>query len=176
MACKNSRGGKKEDASLTLEATTALLQQHREALTSEFKSSANVLSSKLDQVQLALEEQAERVSSLVLATEDLSQRVASLEDSCAALHEDNVKLKDKVIDLESRSRRQNIRILGRPPHPVILRLHRYLTKDLIIREAKRRGRLDYQGTSLRIVEDYRQTSWPDVRSTRPPWRSSTSGA
>lgn len=43
---------------------------------------------------------------------------------------------------------------GRPPHPVSLRLHRYQTKDLIIREARRRGRLDYRGISIHVVEDY----------------------
>ncbi|XP_035988234.1 uncharacterized protein LOC118560810 [Fundulus heteroclitus] len=196
MASKSAKGSKKEDASLTLEAITALLQQHGEDLKSEL-----MLSSKLDQVRQTLEEQAERVSSLELATEDVGQRVASLEDLCAALREDNAKLKDKVTDLESRSRRQNTRILGlpedtksgrptqfcsnllcellgkevlptppeldrahrslaakrpegRPPRPVILRLHRYLTKDLIIREARKRRTLDYKGASLRIVEDY----------------------
>lgn len=106
--CKN------EDASLTIEAITALLQQFREGLASKFTSSANMLSSKLDQARQALEEQTERESSLELATEDLSQQVASLEDSYATLCEDNTKLKDKVTDLESRSRLQNIRILGLP--------------------------------------------------------------
>lgn len=96
MACKSAKGSKKEDASLTLDAITALFQQYGEDLKSEFKSSVNMLSSKLDQVRQAQEEQAERVSSLELATEDLSQRVAGLEDSCAALREDNAKLKDKV--------------------------------------------------------------------------------
>uniref|UniRef100_A0A087XXS5 L1 transposable element RRM domain-containing protein n=1 Tax=Poecilia formosa TaxID=48698 RepID=A0A087XXS5_POEFO len=192
---------------------TALLQQHGEDLKSEFKSSANMLSSKLDQMRQTLEEQAERVSSLELATEDLGQRVAGLEDSCAALREENAKLKDKVGDLESRSRQQNIRILGlpedtengrptyffsnllcelfgkevlptppeldrahrslaakrpvgRPPRPVILCLHRYLTKDLIIQEARKRGKLDYKGVSLRIVEDYS----PDVLAQRAEYK------
>lgn len=114
MASKSTKGSNKEDASLTLEAITALLQQHHEDLAAEFKASANMLNSKLDQVRYALEEQAERVSSLELATEVLSQQVVNLEDSCAALREDNAKLKDKVTDLESRSRWQNVCILGLP--------------------------------------------------------------
>ncbi|CAG5867135.1 unnamed protein product [Menidia menidia] len=60
MACKSAKGSKKEDASLTLDAITALFQQHGEDLKSEFKSSVNMLSSKLDQVRQAQEEQAER--------------------------------------------------------------------------------------------------------------------
>lgn len=49
---------------------------------------------------------------------------------------------------------------------MILRLHRYLTKDLIIREARRRGKLDYKGASLRIVEDYS----PDVLAQRAEYK------
>ncbi|CAI5638889.1 unnamed protein product [Oreochromis niloticus] len=213
MASKSAKANKKEDASLTLEAITTLLQQHRDELASEFKNSFNALDSKLDQVRQAQEEQAERVSSLELATEDLSQRVADLESMCAALREDNNQLKNKVTNLESRSRRQNIRVLGlpedtesgrpthffsnllcellgkeilqsppeldrahrslavkppagRPPRPVIIRLHRYQIKDLIIREARRRGKFDYRGVPIRIVEDYS----PEVLNQRAQYK------
>lgn len=213
MSSKSAKANKKEDASLTLEAITTLLQQHRDELASEFKTSFNALDSKLDQVRQAQEEQAERVSSLELATEDLSQRVADLESTCAALREDNNQLKNKVTDLESRSRRQNIRVLGlpedtesgrpthffsnllcellgkeilqsppeldrahrslaakppagRPPRPVIIRLHRYQIKDLIIREARRRGKFDYRGVPIRIVEDYS----PEVLNRRAQYK------
>lgn len=119
-----------------------------------------------------------------------------------ALADSNNKLLVKTSDLESRSHRSNIQIIGLPesiegptptmffskllvellreeilesppkldrahrtltaksqpglkPRPVIIRLHRYQIKDLIIREArKRRGKLQYQGTPVQIFEDY----------------------
>lgn len=105
-----SKGGKKEDASvsLTLEAITTLLEQHREALATEFKTSFSQVDSKLDQTRLAVEDHGQRVLSLELAADDLSQRVADLESICSTLRDDNARLKAKVTDLE------NIRILGLP--------------------------------------------------------------
>ncbi|KAI4802297.1 hypothetical protein KUCAC02_020145 [Chaenocephalus aceratus] len=49
-------------------------------------------------------------------------RIQSLESMCAKLAENNTKLQAKLTDLESRSRRNNIRIIGLPesiegPHP-----------------------------------------------------------
>ena len=44
---------------------------------------------------------------------------------------------------------------GSRSRPVILRLHRYQIKELIIREArKRRGKLQYQRSPIQIIEDY----------------------
>ncbi|KAI4827100.1 hypothetical protein KUCAC02_030524, partial [Chaenocephalus aceratus] len=50
------------------------------------------------------------------------ERMLALEATCATLTDSNVKLLAKVTDLESRSRRNNIRIVGLPesiegPHP-----------------------------------------------------------
>lgn len=214
MSSKNTKSAKKEDVSLTLEAITALLEQHREALAAEFKTSFNLLDSKLDQTRFAVEDHGQRVSSLELASEDLSQRVTDLEETINILREANAKLKAKVTDLEGRSRRQNIRILGVPeltesgspskffsdllrevfgaeilptppeidrahrslaarpapgqrPRPVILRLHRNQTKELIIREARQRGKLEFRGKPIRVVEDYS----PEVANQRAEYRA-----
>uniref|UniRef100_A0A672FSR4 L1 transposable element RRM domain-containing protein n=1 Tax=Salarias fasciatus TaxID=181472 RepID=A0A672FSR4_SALFA len=43
---------------------------------------------------------------------------------------------------------------GARPQPVIMRLHRYQIKEQLIREARRKGTLDYRGKKIRIVEDY----------------------
>lgn len=43
---------------------------------------------------------------------------------------------------------------GQRPHPIILHLHRYQVKELLIREARRRGKLEYHGQLVRVVEDY----------------------
>uniref|UniRef100_A0A3P9GX20 L1 transposable element RRM domain-containing protein n=1 Tax=Oryzias latipes TaxID=8090 RepID=A0A3P9GX20_ORYLA len=211
---ETAKSSKKEEAGLTLEAITTLLEQHREALATEFKTSFNMLDSKLDQTRLAVEDQGQHVSSLELASEDLSQRVTDLEESLNTLQEANAKLKAKVADLEGRSRRQNIRNLGVPestesgspskffsdllgevfgaeilptppeidrahrslaakpapgqrPRPVIVRLHRYQTKELIIREARRRGKLEFRGKPIRVVEDYS----PEVATQRAEYRT-----
>lgn len=215
MSSKGGKSSKKDDASasLTLEAITALLEEHRDALAKEFKTSFNLLDSKLDQTRLTVEDHGQRLSSLELACDDVSQRVVDLEGVCATLTADNVKLKAKVVDLESRNRRQNIRILGLPestesgrpseffskflhelfgaetlpsppeidmahrslaskptpdqrPRPVIIRLHRHQTKDLLIREARRRGKLQFRGQAIRIVEDY----CPEVLNQRAVYR------
>ena len=127
----------------------------------------------------------------------------------------NAKLTEKTIDLESRSRRNNIRIIGLPesiegprptsffaellaevlgdqtlqsppeldrahraltakpqpgsrPRPVILRLHHYQTKELIIWESrKRRGKLQYRGSPIQIFEDYT----PEVAGERAKYRA-----
>lgn len=39
---------------------------------------------------------------------------------------------------------------GQRPRPVILQLHRFQVKELLIREATRRGKLDYRGQQIRI--------------------------
>lgn len=113
MASKSGKSSKKEEAnaSLTLEAITALLEQHRDSLATEFKTTFNQLDSKLDQTRLEVEDHGQRVSSLELAAEDISQRVLDL-DICSTQRDDNAKLKAKVSDLGSRSRRQNVRTLG----------------------------------------------------------------
>ena len=119
-----------------------------------------------------------------------------------ALADSNNKLLAKTSDFESRSRMNNIRIIGLPEsiegpaptmffskllvdllgeeilesppeldrvhraltakpqlgsrlRPVIVRLHHFRVKDLIIREArKRRGKLQYQRVPVQIFEDY----------------------
>lgn len=59
-----------------------------------------------------MDDHDQRISSLELASEDLSQRVLDLENISSSLRDENAKLKAKVINLENRSRRQNVHILG----------------------------------------------------------------
>ncbi|KAI4785872.1 hypothetical protein KUCAC02_037497 [Chaenocephalus aceratus] len=111
----------------------------------------------------------------------------ALEATCATLTDSNVKLLAKVTDLESRSRRNNIRIVGLPesiegPHPstffpkllmevfgegVLDSPPEYQQKEKMIREARaRRGELQYQGTPIAIYEDYT----PEVMEQRYKYR------
>ncbi|KAG7455605.1 hypothetical protein JOB18_017492 [Solea senegalensis] len=206
MTSHRGKSGKRDDQALTMEAISELLEQHRQSLADDFKTSFNQLENKFDEVRSTVDEHGQCLSSLELAADDLSQRVGELESVCANLQESNSKLTAKVIDLEGRSRRQNIRILGlaesiegfwtlpsqyeidrahrsltaKPApsqrlRPVILRLHRYQIKDLLVREAHRRGKLAYRGQQIRVVEDYS----PDVQSkasmpsTEQSWQIST---
>ncbi len=219
MSSHRGKSGKKEEqanaASLpvTMADMSQLLDQHREALAADFKTSFNQLEKKFEQVRSVVDEHGQRLSSLELASDDLSQRVSELENVCSGLRESNTKLTAKVVDLEGRSRRQNIRILGlaesiegerathffsdllceifgkevlpsppeidrahrsltakpasgQRPCPVIIHLHRYQLKELLIREARRRGKLEYRGQPVRIVEDY----CPEVLSQRAEYR------
>lgn len=145
----------------------------------------------------------------------LDDRVQTLEATCATLAENNAKLQDKVVDLESRSRLNNIQIVGIPesiegpqpsvffaqvlvdilgqgvlpsppeidrahrsltskpaagkkPRPVIIRLHRYRQKELIIHEAQAKGgKFIFQGSQVAIYEDYA----PEVVTQRAKYRS-----
>lgn len=203
-------------ANPSLEAISEALGQLKLSIAEEFKTQHTQLSlidNKLDQVCLSVKEQGERLSSLEFTLNDLSGRVRHLEDTCSTLTDNNLKLTTKVVDLESRSRRQNLRILGlaestekgqltkffsdllvavfgkelfssppeidrahrsllpkpasgQKPRSVVIRLHRYQTKELLIREARRRGKLDYRGQQIRIVEDY----CPEIMSQRAVYK------
>ncbi|XP_016390142.1 uncharacterized protein LOC107725410, partial [Sinocyclocheilus rhinocerous] len=43
---------------------------------------------------------------------------------------------------------------GEKPRSVILRFHRFQVKDLVIREARKRGSLLYKGHTIRLFDDY----------------------
>ncbi|CAI5663137.1 unnamed protein product [Oreochromis niloticus] len=114
MASKRTKAAEKENDApkLNMAAISSLLEQHREALASDFKPSFSLLESKFDEVRSAVEDHGQRLGSLELAADDLSRRVRELKNVCSNLSESNTKFLAKVTDLESRSRRQNLRILG----------------------------------------------------------------
>ena len=144
--------------------------------------------------------QGKRITDLEENAEAVCGRLDQLEATCSSLQEDNKSLKSKLSNLEGRSRRQNVRIVGlqeslegaRPtaafsqllvevfgdqvlpsppeldrahhtlapkpgprerPHPVIIRFHRYQIKDLIVRESRKKGELEYHGHKLRFYKD-----------------------
>lgn len=55
--------------------------------------------------------------------------------------------KDSEIDRAHRS-------LAAKPSPALSPLHRHRIKDLLIREARRRGTLEYRGQQIHAVEEY----------------------
>ncbi|XDV36150.1 hypothetical protein PO909_005994 [Leuciscus waleckii] len=197
-----SKSGKNVKKSTECEASAAcnntcvasiasLLEDHRASISADFKTTFAALEAKLDCTQAVVTEHGQRIDSLESGAELQDQRIHALEDRCAALAESNARLMAKTSDLESRSRRNNIRIIGLPesieapeldrahraltakpqpgsrPRPVIIRLHRYQIKEMIVREArKRRGDLQYRGSPVHIYEDYT----PEVLEQRAKYR------
>lgn len=197
---------------LTMAKISLLLDDHRAAIAADFKSSFESLTSKLDGLHSTVEGHGQRVSSLEDNATEVDQRLQHLESSCSALQRDNESLKVKVADLEGRSRRQTIRIIGLPeqiegsrpsaffsqllvdvlgteiltsppeldrahrslapkpasggkPRPVILRFHRFQVKDLVIREARKRGDLIYKDHKIRFYDDYSPEEFVRTLST-----------
>ncbi|KAG7455603.1 hypothetical protein JOB18_003129 [Solea senegalensis] len=182
--------------STALASIATMLEDHRASIAVDFKSTFAALELRLDKMQTTIKEHGQRMDSLESHAELHAQRIQALEERYVALAENNTKLTSKTIDLESRSRRNNIRLIGVPesiegprptsffadllsevlgdqilqsppeldrahraltaipqpgsrPRPVILRLHRYQIKELIIREAcKSRGKLQYRGSPI----------------------------
>ncbi|KAF3856803.1 hypothetical protein F7725_017526 [Dissostichus mawsoni] len=118
MASKASKKEKKDEAPATAVASMAslvkLLEEHRDALSKEFKSAMTSLEAKLDFVQETVTDHGNRLTSLEANANQLSDKMEELEAKCAAMEGSYNKLKAKAIDLESRSRRNNIRITGLP--------------------------------------------------------------
>lgn len=123
MTSKNARGTKKDENTtkdnpgagrMDMDAIAAMLEAHRAALSTDFKSAFSALESKLDTIQSKVEDQDKRVLSLESNASAVSDSLTALETSCSALADANVKLQVKILDLEGRSRWNNIRISGLP--------------------------------------------------------------
>ncbi len=134
MASKSAKQAKKDTTAkddalaahteVSMSALTSLLEEHRAALSTEFKTALTSLEAKLDLVQAAVSDHGSRITSLESNADLISERIQSLETICAELTENYTKLKAKTSDLEGRSRRNNIRIIGLPesvegPRPTV---------------------------------------------------------
>lgn len=98
----------------SMAAIASLLEEHRQALSADFKTSISTLETKLDRVHTIVSDHAQKITSLEVNATLQDERLLTLEASCAMLTESNAKLLAKVSDLESRSRRNNIRVVGVP--------------------------------------------------------------
>ena len=114
---------KKDDISaeanqISMLALTSLLEEHRQSisatLSAELKSAFTSLEAKLDTVQATVTDFGERIVSLEANASSTDERIQALEVACSTLSEAYAKLKTKNIDLEGRSRRNNVRIVGLP--------------------------------------------------------------
>ena len=99
---------------LSMAAIANLLEEHRQALAADFKTSISTLESKLDRVHATVSDHTQKIASLEANSTLQDERLLTLEAFCAKLTDSNAKLLAKVTDLESRSRRNNIRVVGVP--------------------------------------------------------------
>lgn len=93
-------------------AIANLLEEHHQALSADFKTSISTLKAKLDHVHTTVSDHTQRIGSLEVNANLQDERLSKLESSCATLGDSNAKLSAKVGDLESWSRRNNIRVVG----------------------------------------------------------------
>lgn len=72
------------------------------------------LEERLDRIQTTVTVHSGKLDDLKSNANRQDERLLAMETTCAKLTASNDKLAAKVIDLESRSRRNNIRVLGLP--------------------------------------------------------------
>lgn len=74
----------------------------------------NEIRASMGTFQSTMDSSASRLTDVESSLQDMDFRVAELETKCEALSKSNMVLVFKTEDLESRSRRQNLRVLGVP--------------------------------------------------------------
>lgn len=89
-------------------------EELRVAISTDFKSAISSLESKLDTIRAKVDDHDKRVISLESNANETSDQIRALEANCLAMADNIAKLQAKMIDLEGRSRRNNIRIFGLP--------------------------------------------------------------
>ena len=84
------------------------------SLTTEFRTTIASLEAKIDNIQIQISDQGQRLTSLEENASRCSDKIEVLDARCASLEDSYLKLKAKVVDVESRGRRNNIRLIGLP--------------------------------------------------------------
>ncbi len=102
------------DNEVSMAAIASLLEEHRQAPSADFKTFISTLEAKLDLVHTTVSDHAQKIIALEANATLQYERLIALEALCAVLTESNAKLTAKVSDLESRSRRNDIRVVGIP--------------------------------------------------------------
>ena len=99
-------------ASISMAEISSLLEEHSIALAADFKSSFDSFNSTLDTLHTMVTVHGQQISSLEDNATD--HRIQQLETAYSAMQLDTESLRTKMADLEGRSRRQNVRIIGLP--------------------------------------------------------------
>ena len=106
------------DETLTLASFSSFLEtklaSHRQGISDDFNKALAALEGKLDGITTTVTANSLKLTALETSVNDQGKRLATLEARTSTLTTNNAKLAAKVIDLESRSRRNNIRVIGLP--------------------------------------------------------------
>lgn len=192
---------------------SSTIRSETSSLRSEFLSE---IRSAVSTLQTTLSSQAQKIGDIEEALNDSDGRLTAVEKLCSTLQTENTSLKLKLDDLENRSRRQNLRIIGIPEgsegqNPVafmasfftelfgdgafkrpleidrahrvgqksqqsafsrhmLVRLHHYQTKELILKLSRELGSLEFNGAVVRIFPDMsaevarRRAEFKDVKT------------
>lgn len=167
-------------------------------LRSEIKSVKAELNANITSIQSLVETQGATIKELEVSATSCSDDLSSLQTSVSVLAGEVKQLQAKCEDLEGRSRRNNIRLIGlaeglelpnsrefisqllrdllgledvplldrahrssrekpkegAPPRPIIIRVHYFHVKELILRRAGAAAPLLYQGRKIFIFPDF----------------------
>lgn len=99
---------------VSMESLTRLLESHRAAISEDFRQSISSFETKFNGVLTTVNEHSERLAILESGEDSREERLKGVEEAVARLRTENNKITNKLIDLESRSRRNNIRVIGIP--------------------------------------------------------------
>ncbi|CAM4585160.1 unnamed protein product [Leuciscus chuanchicus] len=129
-------------------------------------------------VELPIRWRPQKIGDIEEALNDSDGRLTAVEKLCSTLQTENTSLKLKLDDLENRSRRQNLRVIGIPEgsegqspqsafsRHMLVRLHHYQTKELILKLSRELG----SGAVVRIFPDMsaevarRRAEFKDVKT------------
>ncbi|KAJ8277991.1 hypothetical protein GJAV_G00082520 [Gymnothorax javanicus] len=90
------------------------LASHRQGISDDLNKALAALEGKLDGIKTTVTANSLKLTALETSVNDLDKRLAALEAKTSTPTASNAKLAAKIIDLESRSRRNNIRVIGLP--------------------------------------------------------------
>ncbi|KAJ8353684.1 hypothetical protein SKAU_G00212510 [Synaphobranchus kaupii] len=137
------------DLELILKELRGFRQENKEQLEA-IKEEILKANTRLDEAEGRIEKAEERIQN----TEEVITEMLKL----------HVKLEDKLMDLESRSRRENIerahRSLGprppedAPPRSIIVKFLSFKTKETLLRKAWQRKGFAWQGNQINLDHDY----------------------
>lgn len=116
LASAEAAGTENSDEEMTL-STSVLkseLEKNRAAIMSEIQASLSPINLSLDAVCKKLEAYEPRITDMEMCLSDHSDRLNRLEKQVDKLQSYNKELLEKTEDLENRSRRNNLRIIGLP--------------------------------------------------------------
>lgn len=126
------------------------------------KDRFNDLEATLASTQATLLNLVDRIKEVEDAASNHEGRLSKLEGTCARIQAENEALRVKVIDLEARSRRQNIKIIGLPE-----KIEGGRPRDFLVKFIPELLGVDQFHTQLEVDWAHRLGSRPPGDGTRP---------